>query len=78
MFNLIRCINCGESKSIFRQWNVNWLCIDCYKWIVSFNWIERRASDSEVKGSSPLSSAKNSKNFNDAIESSTPLNLTVR
>ena len=30
MFNLIRCIHCGESKSIFRPLNTNkYLCIDC-------------------------------------------------
>ena len=56
---LIRCSRCDESKSIFRPWNMNWLCIDCYKWTISFNWIERRASDSEVAGPSPASSAKN-------------------
>ena len=61
MFNLIRCRHCGESKSIFQQWNMNWLCIDCYKWTISFNWIERGASDSEVKGSSPLSSTNQNK-----------------
>ena len=29
---LIRCSHCGERKSIFRPFNMNWLCIDCYNY----------------------------------------------